>query len=299
MCRSGYKCEKLPPNMDYDQLTKRAKSHFGPILVSLTLNNEHGFRHVIGICPHLSGLQIIDDCHPELRPILYSRENLSWCCGDGLTFTSIAKGFLFHPGKKVQQRLDLSGRIYESQISKVGFESSLPPTIEGSSKLPVRVTTGSWNCATGNAVNLLHSIKQACPQLASSISKLRVSPTSDILRLVLHEMEKFGYICENLLPNMDYDQLIKRAMSHLGPILVSLTLDNKHGFHHVIGICPHLSGLQIIDGYHPELQPIPYSRENLSWCCGVGLTFTSIVKGFLFYPGKNLERKFKMSDLQI
>ena len=148
-------------------------------------------------------------------------------------------------------------------------------------------------------MNLLHSIKQACPHLASSISKLKVSPTSDILCQVSHEMEKFGYICDNLLPNMDYDQLTKQAMSHLGPILVSLTLDNKHGFHHVIGICPHLSGLQIIDGSHPELQPIPYSRENLSWCCGVGLTFTSIVKGFLFYPGKKLERKFKMSDLQI
>jgi len=45
-----------------------------------------------------------------------------------------------------------------------------------------------------------------------------------------------------------------------------------------------------VDGCHPNLQPMPCTLENLSWCCGDGLDFT-FASGFLFLPGKKLRQK--------
>ena len=49
--------------------------------------------------------------------------------------------------------------------------------------------------------------------------------------------------------------------------------------------------LQVIDGAHPSQKTIPYSRENLDWCCGDGQSFTTIAGGFAFFPEKKLSLK--------
>ena len=175
------------------------------------------------------------------------------------------------------------------RIAKKGFGH--PPPIEGSPKLPVQITTVKWNCAIGNTMNLLHCVGQCVPNIESALctlAQMKRCHTSDIFQHIGSFFNDSGYEVEKLPASMGYEELTKKAMSHSGPILVSLPLDS---FQHVIGICPHLLGLQIVDGCHPSLQPMPYSKDNLSWCCGDGLLFTKIASGFTLSPGKKLRKK--------
>ena len=73
-------------------------------------------------------------------------------------------------------------------------------------------------------------------------------------------------------------------------------------YEHVIVISPVISSetsqleYHIIDGAHPELNAMNFSKENMDWCCGKEcgkvLSFFKITYGFAFVPGRN--RVFEM-----
>jgi hypothetical protein len=88
------------------------------MLVSLELDfRSVMFEHVIGISPFMSAetsqveYHIIDGSHHEMKAIYFNQENIDCCCGNGISFTKIAHGFVFVPGmKRVREMLqDKSG----------------------------------------------------------------------------------------------------------------------------------------------------------------------------------------------
>ena len=79
-------------------------------------------------------------------------------------------------------------------------------------------------------------------------------------------------------------------------MLVSLELNfGSNTCNTVIGISPIISSEtsqvedHIIEGAHPELKAMNFSKENMDWCCGNELSFDKITYGFSFVPGWNRE----------
>jgi len=68
----------------------------------------------------------------------------------------------------------------------------------------------------------------------------------------------------------------------------------KYG--HVIGLCPYFSSccfklnISIIEGAHPKLHAIEFTKENIRWCCGD--ESQTKFGGFAFFPGKALSKRF-------
>ena len=89
--------------------------------------------------------------------------------------------------------------------------------------------------------------------------------------------------------------MLQTFVTELGiPMLVSLELNfGSFTCNHVIGISPIISSetsqleYHIIDGAHPELKAMNFSKENMDWCCGKELSFDKITYGFAFVPGWN------------
>ena len=66
-------------------------------------------------------------------------------------------------------------------------------------------------------------------------------------------------------------------------------------YNHIIRLCPYFSYgcseliISIVDGAHPQLQALQFTKDNIRWCCG-DETQTKI-EGFAFFPGKSLSKK--------
>ncbi len=76
------------------------------MLVSLELKSgSFTCNHVISISPSISSetsqveYYIIDGAHPEVKAIIFNKENMDWCCGEELSFDKITNGFALVPGK--------------------------------------------------------------------------------------------------------------------------------------------------------------------------------------------------------
>ena len=61
------------------------------------------------------------------------------------------------------------------------------------------------------------------------------------------------------------------------PMVVSMKMsfnDDATKYGPVIGLCPYFSSgcfklnISIIEGAHPKLQAIEFTKENIRWCCG-------------------------------
>jgi len=76
--------------------------------------------------------------------------------------------------------------------------------------------------------------------------------------------------------------------------LRQIMVATKYG--HVIGLCPYFSSgcfklnISIIEGAHPKLQAIEFTKENIWWCCGD--ESQTKFGGFAFFPGKALSKRF-------
>ena len=75
------------------------------MLVSLELIfGSFTCKHVIGISLIISSetsqleYHIIDCAHPEVKAMIFNKENIDWCCGEALSFDKIGQGFAFVPG---------------------------------------------------------------------------------------------------------------------------------------------------------------------------------------------------------
>jgi hypothetical protein len=89
-----------------------------PMLINLELKFPLiTLGHVIGISPYKSSetsnieYHIIDGAHPEMKAMLFNKENIDWCCGNDLKLGKINQGFVFVPGRKrvLQMLQDKSG----------------------------------------------------------------------------------------------------------------------------------------------------------------------------------------------
>ena len=101
----GYDTFTLPSISSYSVMQTFVTELGIPMLVSLELNfGSFTCNHVIGISPIISSetsqleYHIIDDAHPELKAMNFSKENMDWCCGKELSFDKITYGFAFVPG---------------------------------------------------------------------------------------------------------------------------------------------------------------------------------------------------------
>lgn len=175
----------------------------------------------------------------------------------------------------------------------------MPASIQASLELPIRVELSKWNCAIGNACNLLASIGQLDESVNDKLlasAHLRESKT--MLPRLEQAIRSAGYNVIRLPTNLNFEQLSKHVRMLSLPALVSLRLDYAGvDYQHVVGICPFKSGrpchsstqYRIVDGAHPDLRPIDFSISNLDWCCGKA-SFTSTVEGFVFFPGSRRGR---------
>ena len=103
-----------------------------------------------------------------------------------------------------------------------------------------------------------------------------------------------------LLPNeMDFENLSYYAHLMKLPMVVSMKMsfnDDATKYGHVIGLCPYFSSgcfklnISIIEGAHPKLQAIEFTKENIRWCCGD--ESQTKFGGFAFFPGKALSKRF-------
>ena len=97
-----------------------------------------------------------------------------------------------------------------------------------------------------------------------------------------------GMNCDSLAY---YTHLIKL------PMFISMKMafnENAIKYGHIIGLCPYFSPgnseirMSIVEGAHPQLQQIQFTKENIRWCCG-NETQTKFY-GFAFFPGKHLSK---------
>ena len=86
-------------------------------------------------------------------------------------------------------------------------------------------------------------------------------------------------------------------------MLVSLWVgQNGIVYDHVVGLCPNHSTpawrcqFQIIAGAHPQRRTFQYTRPNLDWCCGDGTPFTTVTKGFVFWPCRKFIKKINQES---
>jgi hypothetical protein len=98
---------------------------------------------------------------------------------------------------------------------------------------------------------------------------------------------------------MDFENLSYYA--HLMKLLVVVSMkmsfnDDATKYGHIIGLCPYCSSgcfqlkISIIEGAHPQLQAIQFTKENIQWCCGD--ESQTKFGGFAFFPGKALSKRF-------
>ena len=81
-----------------------------------------------------------------------------------------------------------------------------------------------------------------------------------------------------LLPNeMDFENLSFYAHLMKLPMVGSMKIsfnDDATKYGHIIGLCPYFSSgrsqlkISIIEGAHPQLQEIQFTKDNIWWCCG-------------------------------
>jgi hypothetical protein len=108
-----------------------------------------------------------------------------------------------------------------------------------------------------------------------------------------------GYHTFVLPREMDFEKLAYYTHLMKLPILVSVQMsfnENATKYGHVIGICPYMSSsdcselkISIVDGAHPELKAMQFTRDNIRWCCGDDTQST--FEGFAFFPGKRLSKR--------
>ena len=109
----------LPSISSYTELQSFVTKLQFPMMVSLELDFcSITFANVIGISPYVSAetnqvkYHIIDRAHPEMKAIYFIKENVDWCCGNGISFTKITHDFVFVPGMK---------RLHEMLQDKSGY----------------------------------------------------------------------------------------------------------------------------------------------------------------------------------
>ena len=104
---------------------------------------------------------------------------------------------------------------------------------------------------------------------------------------------------------MDFEDLSHYAHLMKLPMVVSMKMsfnDNATKYGHIIGLCPYFSSgcsqlkISIIEGAHPQLQPIQFTKENIEWCCGD--ESQTKFGGFAFFPGKGLSKRLLHSVCQ-
>lgn len=85
---------------------------------------------------------------------------------------------------------------------------------------------------------------------------------------------------------LTYQELTAFVQNLNLPMLINVRLQG-YQVEHVVGIAPYKSSAthnveyHLIDGAHPQRQPMEYSHQNLNWCFD-GLE--KIISGFCFVP---------------
>jgi len=104
-----------------------------------------------------------------------------------------------------------------------------------------------------------------------------------------------------LLPNeMDFENLSYYAHYMKLLMVVSMKMPfkdyaTKNG--HIIGLCPYFSSgclklnISIIEGAHPQLQAIQFTKENIWWCCG-DESQTKIWRICIFFHEEHSQKDF-------
>ena len=185
-------------------------------------------------------------------------------------------------------------------IPKVGC----PEGINDLLTLPNRVETDQWNCFRGNVRNLLAVLGQLDDTLDEELFKLTQigdfgCMKGDIVQELRVVFQAAGYHTFVLPREMDFEKLSYYTHLMKLPILVSVQMsfnENATKYRHVIGICPYMSSsdcselkISIVDGAHPELKAMQFTRDNIRWCCGDDTQST--FEGFAFFPGKRLSKR--------
>lgn len=98
---------------------------------------------------------------------------------------------------------------------------------------------------------------------------------------------------------MDYDLLAYCAHLMKLPMFVSMKMsfDNDVSqYSHIVGLCPYFSPgtvelkISIVEGAHPQLQAMQFTKDNMTWCCGE--ESQTKFNAFAFFPGKKLTKGF-------
>jgi hypothetical protein len=117
--------------------------------------------------------------------------------------------------------------------------------------------------------------------------------------------QNIGYHTFLLPCEMDFEDLSYYAHLMKLPMVVSMKMsfnDNATKYGHIIRLCPYFSSgcsqlkISIIEGAHPQLQPIQFTKENIEWCCGD--ESQTKFGGFAFFPGKGLSKRLLHSVCQ-
>jgi hypothetical protein len=98
---------------------------------------------------------------------------------------------------------------------------------------------------------------------------------------------------------MDFEKLSYYTHLMKLPILVLVHMsfnENATKYRHVIDICPYMSSsdcselkISIVDGAHPELKAMQFTRDNIMWCCGDDAQST--FEGFAFFSWQKTFKK--------
>ena len=162
-----------------------------------------------------------------------------------------------------------------------------------------KVSSQDWNCLRGNTSNTLE-IMNHLNYVRSHAKYMEFAQCDDMKKLSLF-LSTLGYNVQNLPSHMNYEMLSKVVTVANLPMIVSLRLpfNTQTTYYHVIGIVPHkhvstsgdtIVSHHIIDGAVEEMLPLPFNRENLDWCCGSGLKFTTADSIIAFHPSKKISR---------
>ena len=103
-----------------------------------------------------------------------------------------------------------------------------------------------------------------------------------------------GYHTFILPCDMDYDLLeyCAHLMKLLMFISMKMSFDNDvTQYSHIVGLCPYFTPgtvelkISIVEGAHPQLQAMQFTKDNMTWCCGEDSQ--TKFNAFEFFPGKN------------
>ena len=205
----------------------------------------------------------------------------------------------FQKKKAIPSSIDVKWN-HGCAIPKVGCPAGINDLVT----LPNRVETDQWNCFRGNVRNLLAVLGQLDESLEEKV--IQLSRNGDLgcmkgnLVQDLHVVfQAAGYHTFLLPREMDFEKLSYYTHLMKLPILVSAQMsfnENATKYRHVIGICPYMSSsdcselkISIVDGAHPKLKAMQFTRENIQWCCGD--KSQSTFDGFAFFPAKGLPKR--------